>query len=585
MDIRAFLFSWLADMCGIHLKVRKNTCFVCQEIFSEEEHNLRRRGPDACQKISIDDVGDGLFQEVRLQASVLQMRKDLVTQPVQVFSSDGDVSNIHDINECYLCWNGEVYETSEKPDIWNYETSDTLLVAKQLQSIIRSGLTADQDPTNLTTAFGQEVAKIMGRLTNAEFAFLILTNKFVCYGRDVWGRRSLLRWDCPNKCGSFQIVSAAEVHNTDEQQEHWTEILPGMVHSDDFLFRQDTNNSGIVHPSVQTTFPIAYSSAPSFESWTPKSLSSDFPPAPNGVSDELWKASIELEYHLKRAVRIRLDTIRSSAVLFSGGLDSAVVAALAASCSSNHPVTLYNVSFGPSYEKSADRQAALITGQSLQARYSNIVYEDIIVEWEEICQYEPHIRTLLQPKTTLMDVNIATALWFASRGGKSEVMADGSVERPRVLLLGMGADEQMGGYGRHRKAFERGGLEELKNELKMDQARFWERNLGRDDRICADHGKEARFPFLDANVVQFLKTLPLNLVCDFSLPPGEGDKRILRLLAMRLGLDHASGLVKRAIQFGSRISHLSDAKRFGSRRKAKGQATVKVKNWGVLDSS
>jgi asparagine synthetase B (glutamine-hydrolysing) len=109
----------------------------------------------------------------------------------------------------------------------------------------------------------------------------------------------------------------------------------------------------------------------------------------------------------------------------------------------------------------------------------------------------------------------------------------------------------------------------------MDQDRFLERNLGRDDRICADHGTEARFPFLDTNVVQFLQGLPLHLVCDFSLPLGQGDKRILRLVAQRLGLDNASGLVKRAIQFGSRISHLSDANRFGSRRKAKGEATVK----------
>ena len=177
-----------------------------------------------------------------------------------------------------------------------------------------------------------------------------------------------------------------------------------------------------------------------------------------------------------------------------------------------------------------------------------------------------------------MDVNIATALWFASRGrtcDASDPPESGDKSASRVLLLGMGADEQLGGYGRHRKAFERGGMEELASELKMDQERFWERNLGRDDRIAADHGKEARFPFLDAHVTEFLKSLPLNQVVDFSLPPGQGDKQILRLVAMRLGLAHASGLVKRAIQFGSRISHLSDAKRFGSRRKAKGEAKVK----------
>ncbi|OEU15247.1 asparagine synthase, partial [Fragilariopsis cylindrus CCMP1102] len=104
----------------------------------------------------------------------------------------------------------------------------------------------------------------------------------------------------------------------------------------------------------------------------------------------------------------------------------------------------------------------------------------------------------------------------------------------------------------------------------MDQNRLWERNCGRDDRLTSDHGREARFPFLDAHVVQFLQNSATeeDLICDFRKPPGVGDKRILRLVAQRLGCDHASGLVKRAIQFGSRISHLSDKKRFGSRRKA-----------------
>jgi hypothetical protein len=36
----------------------------------------------------------------------------------------------------------------------------------------------------------------------------------------------------------------------------------------------------------------------------------------------------------------------------------------------------------------------------------------------------------------------------------------------------MGVDEQMAGYGRHRKAYERGGPEELRNELRMDQDCF-----------------------------------------------------------------------------------------------------------------
>lgn len=45
----------------------------------------------------------------------------------------------------------------------------------------------------------------------------------------------------------------------------------------------------------------------------------------------------------------------------------------------------------------------------------------------------------------------------------------------RVLLLGVGADEQMGGYGRHRAAFEKRGFAGLQKELALDQGRLWTR--------------------------------------------------------------------------------------------------------------
>jgi len=52
------------------------------------------------------------------------------------------------------------------------------------------------------------------------------------------------------------------------------------------------------------------------------------------------------------------------------------------------------------------------------------------------------------------------------------------------------------------------------------------------------------------------------------LSAGEGDKRVLREVARRLGLARASGRVKRAIQFGTRLGKLSNVRDFGSNRAA-----------------
>jgi len=146
----------------------------------------------------------------------------------------------------------------------------------------------------------------------------------------------------------------------------------------------------------------------------------------------------------------------------------------------------------------------------------------------------------------------------------------------KVLLIGIGADEQLGGYGRHRSAYLKGGEQALRQELSKDMERLWTRNLGRDDRCVSDHGREARFPFLDEDVVSYVRSLPIQQIVDLRLPSGVGDKRILRDAAKKIGLKGCSGLVKRAIQFGSRIAKHSNIQMFGSNRKGKGESKFVV---------
>lgn len=55
-------------------------------------------------------------------------------------------------------------------------------------------------------------------------------------------------------------------------------------------------------------------------------------------------------------------------------------------------------------------------------------------------------------------------------------------------------------------------------------------------------------------------------------PVGVGDKQVLRVLAGELlGLPRCARLVKRAIQFGSRIARTANIHNFGSHRAGKGE--------------
>lgn len=77
-----------------------------------------------------------------------------------------------------------------------------------------------------------------------------------------------------------------------------------------------------------------------------------------------------------------------------------------------------------------------------------------------------------------------------------------------MLLLGHGADELLGGYARHISAFLTRGESGLKDEVLLDLRRLWARNLGRDDRVLSDHGKEARHPFLDEEFIKYCMSVP-----------------------------------------------------------------------------
>lgn len=165
----------------------------------------------------------------------------------------------------------------------------------------------------------------------------------------------------------------------------------------------------------------------------------------------------------------------------------------------------------------------------------------------------------MYPHNTEMDLSIAFALYFAARGiGHSYThKCDWEPTPPiitspaRVLLSGLGADELFGGYSRHEVAFKTGGYPRLVEELKLDISRIGQRNLGRDDRIMAHWGKEVRFPYLDEELVRFAISSPVWEKCDFQnqFHPAVIDpaKRILRLLADRLGLEAIAREKKRAV--------------------------------------
>ncbi|KAF8021392.1 hypothetical protein BT93_G1739 [Corymbia citriodora subsp. variegata] len=421
------------------------------------------------------------------------------------------------------------------------------------------------------------------------------------FGRDAFGRRSLLvHWPTVED-PQFVLSSVAPTlveHSSDlqfengaNQRKYWEELTCGIYsmkidasilngHLVGEIKRHEWNNSMVkelinwerayVEPTAEELF-----------------LSQGFGKAPPSVPAEKVLSALR-ESVLRRTSHKFFQTTACNfrerfspvAVLFSGGLDSMIIAAILDQCiDPQFDIDLLNVSFdGPSApDRISARAGKKELGRIAPSRRWRLV--EIDADLSNLRSEMKHVMSLIHPANTYMDLNIGIALWLAASGNglvyeerdnenDEDLQLHNYKSHARIVLVGSGADEQCAGYGRHKTKYKHGSWLGLDEEMRLDMQRIWKRNLGRDDRCISDHGKEARFPFLDEDVIKVLLDIPLWEIADLEQPSGTGDKKILREVARLLGLHEASALPKRAIQFGSRIARESNRKNFGSNRAA-----------------
>lgn len=230
---------------------------------------------------------------------------------------------------------------------------------------------------------------------------------------------------------------------------------------------------------------------------------------------------------LRRAVRRRIPD-EPVALLFSGGLDSTVIARILQE--EGAPFTCYTAGVQPgNTDPPRDVEWAVDAAETM-----GLDLKTVETSLDEIETALPRLADWL---STTSPVKLGVALPF-------HIALDAADER--VALSGLGAEQLYAGYARQQGDINRDCLSGLRG--------IFHRDCYRDDVVSMRHGAELRLPFLDHALVEHSLGIP----ADHKVRDGRR-KYVLRKAAERLGVpEDLAWRDKRAAQYGSNVDKALD---------------------------
>lgn len=176
-------------------------------------------------------------------------------------------------------------------------------------------------------------------------------------------------------------------------------------------------------------------------------------------------------------------------VFLSGGLDSSLVAAIAARVYEARGERLQTFAVGT--VDSPDLAAARLVAEHIGSDHHERTYTAA-----DALQYVPVVvRSIESFDPSLVRSAVPNYL-----------LAEFTARHVKVVLTGEGADELFAGYAYYRDFFDDG--ETLHAELVRTVESLHNLNLQRCDRVTMAHGLEARVPFLDREVIEWGLRVP-----------------------------------------------------------------------------
>ncbi|MFA6889155.1 MAG: asparagine synthetase B [Candidatus Woesearchaeota archaeon] len=241
----------------------------------------------------------------------------------------------------------------------------------------------------------------------------------------------------------------------------------------------------------------------------------------------------ELEKHIVESIKARTDGLESVGILFSGGIDSTLVAFICKKLKKK--ITCYTAAF----QHGNTRDAPDLVQAKIVAKKLKLPLKYIILDLKQTENIIPKVVSIIETKE-VVKVGVALPFYCAAELAKKD--------KQKVLLSGLGSEEIFAGYHRHMKV-----LQQEKNinaECLEGLGQLWERDLYRDDLVMMAHTLELRLPFLDHTLINYALSIPAKYKIN-----KKQSKIIMRELAIRLGIPKYIAMKKKiAAQYGSNFN-------------------------------
>ena len=240
---------------------------------------------------------------------------------------------------------------------------------------------------------------------------------------------------------------------------------------------------------------------------------------------------------LLMSMKKRTQDFKRVGIIFSGGIDSVIVAWLAKKMVPE--VICYTAGIEGSTDIAFARNIA--KKLKLKLRVNELTRS-------EVEQMIPEIINVIE-NTNAGQVEVAVPVYAAIKLAHEDGI--------KVMFTGQGADELFGGYSWYTKVVEKEGYQKLREHMTEDLLLLYKETLEREDKIAMAHSIEMREPFLDMDIIR--ASMGVDLKLNVKSQDDIFGKHVHRRVAQKLGIPrNIAYRIKEAAQHGSGMHSVFD---------------------------